>query len=218
MDPEIAGAAAGGDRDQDRALAVSDALPAGVAGERRLAVADPLLEIEGDLRRRLRVETFDAGVAVARGAVAGGCESGGVGERGQAVVVHAHRHHGVEAQQQQVGPVVPRQPLLAEMGMQAAQSAQTPAAGPQAAPVGQRNRVGIAHHHMLDQPAAIEQHPYLASNLVADFGQVPRELLRDQAIGRHPTPEEALELPSLAGLEAVRITEDFDGKCLESGQ
>jgi len=38
----------------------------------------------------------------------------------------AHRHHGGEAQQQQVGPVVAR-----HMGVEAAQAAQTPAAGPQ---------------------------------------------------------------------------------------
>ena len=150
---------------QDRALAVSDALRAGVARERRLAFADPVREIEGDLRRRLRAKTFDTGVEVARGVVAGGREGGGMGERGQAVPVHADRHHGVKAQQQQVGPVVPRQPLVPEMRMEAAQAAQTPAAGPQAAPVGQRNRVGVAHHHVLNQPAAIEQHPDLASNL-----------------------------------------------------
>ena len=216
MDLKVRGATAGGDRDQDRVLAVCDALRTGAARERGLAVADPVLEVEGDPRRRLRVEAFDAGVAVARGAVAGGCEDCGMCKRGQAVVVHAHRHDGVEAQQQQVGPVVARQPLVPKMGVAAAQAAQTPAAGPQAAPVGQGNRVGIAHHHVLDQPAAIEQHADLAPNLVADFGQVPGELLGDQPIGRHPTPEEALELASLTGLEAVRITEDLDGKCLQS--
>ena len=139
-----------------------------------------------------------------------------MGEGGQAVVVHAHRHHGVEAQQQQVAAVVARQPLVPEMGVEAAQAAQTPAAGPQAAPVGQGDRVGIAHHHVLDQPAAIEQHADLAPNLAADFGQVPRELLGDQPIGRHPAPEEALDPASLTGLEAVRITEDLDGRCLQS--
>ena len=171
-----------------------------LARERGLAVADPLLEVEGDPRRRLRVEAFDARVAVVRGAVAGGCERRGMGERGQALVVHAHRHHGVEAQQQQVGPVVARQPLVPQVGVEAAQAAQTPPAGPQTAPVGQGNRAGIAHHHVLDQPAAIEQHADLASNLVADFGQVPGKLLGDQPVGRHPAPEEALEPARLTGL------------------
>ena len=50
--------------------------------------------------------------------------------------------------------------------MEAAQAPESPAAGPQAAPVGQGNRVGIAHHHVLHQPAAIEQHADLAPNLV----------------------------------------------------
>ena len=56
---------------------------------------------------------------------------------------------------------------------------------------------------MLDEPAPIEQHADLAPNLVADFGQVPGELLGDQPIGRHPTPEEAFDLASLTGLEAL---------------
>ena len=47
---------------------------------------------------RLRVEAFDAGVAVVRGAVAGGCED----------------------------------PLVPKVGVEAAQAAQTPVAGPQA--------------------------------------------------------------------------------------
>ena len=57
---------------------------------------------KGDLRGRLRVEMFDAGVVVARRPVPGGCEGGGLGERRQAVVVHAHRHHRIKAQQRQV--------------------------------------------------------------------------------------------------------------------
>ena len=216
MDLEVAGAAAGGDRDQDRAVAVADALPAGVARECRLPLADPLLEVEGDLRGRLRVEKLDAGVAVARVTVAGRRQRRGMGERGQAVAVHAHRDHRVEAQQQQVGSVVPRQPLVPEVRMQAAQAAQTPAARPQAAPVGQPDRVGVAHHHVLDEPAAVEQHPDLASSLVADLGQVPGKLLGDQPISGHPAPKETLELPDLAGLQAARVTEDLDGTYLPS--
>ena len=145
-----------------------------------------------------------------------GARAAVMGERGQAVAVQAHRHHGVEAQQQQVGPVVPRQPLVPQMRVEAAQAPQAPPAGPQSAPVGQGDRVGVTHHHVLDQPAAIEQHADLAAYLVADLGQVPGELLRDQPIGRHAAPEEALEPARLTGLEAVRVTEDLDGRCLQS--
>ena len=94
-------------------------------------------------------------------------------------------------------------------------AAQTPAPRPAGGPSrGRANRVRVAHHHVLDQPAAVEQHADLAPNLVADFGQVTGELVGDQPLGRHPPPEEALELTSLTGLEAVRITEDLDRRCL----
>ena len=136
VDLHLAGGAAGGDRDEDGALAVPDPLPVGLAREGRLALADPVLEVEGDLGRRLRVEALDARVAVSRVPVAGGGEGGGVGEVGQAVVVHPDRHHRVEAQQQQVGAVVPGQALVREVGVEAAEAAQPPAAGPQPAPVG----------------------------------------------------------------------------------
>ena len=52
-------------------LAVSDALRAGAAREHGLAVADPVLEVEGDLRRPLRVEAFDPGACGRPGAPAG---------------------------------------------------------------------------------------------------------------------------------------------------
>ena len=208
VDPEFAGAAAGGDRDEDRAFAAGGALAAAAARKGRLAVADPVLEVEGEEGRGPRVEEFDAGVAAA--AAAGRREGRGVRERGQAVAVHAHRHHRVEAQQQQVGAVVPREPLVPEVRAHAAQAAQAPAPGPQAAPVGERDRMGAAHHHVLHQPAAVEQHAHLASNLVADLGKLPRELLGDQPVRGHPTPEQAFEPARLAGLEAVRIAEDPD--------
>ena len=219
VDLQLAGAAAGGDRHEDGALAVADPLCAGVAREGRLALADPRLEVEVDQGRGLWVETLDARVAVPRFAVAGGPEGGGVGERGQALVVHAHRDHRVEAQQQQIGPVVPRQPLATRGGVW---TQRRPRRRPRPArrrpQSGRAMEWGVAHHHLLDEPAAVEEHADLTTDLVADLGELPGELLGDEPVRGDPAPEQALELAGLARLEAVRVAEDFDGKCLQSGR
>ena len=98
--------------------------------------------------------------------------------------------------------------------MEAAQAAQAAATGTQATPVGQLDRVGVAHHHVLDVAATIDQDADLSPDLPADRGQLPRELLRQQLIGGDTTPEEALDLANLVGLEAVRIAEDLDERLL----
>jgi hypothetical protein len=74
--------------------------------------------------------------------------------------------------------------------------------------------MGVAHHHVLDVAAAVDQHADLSPDLPADLGQLSRELLGQQLIGGHPAPEEALELANLAGLEAVRIAKYLDGRLL----
>ena len=101
--------------------------------------------------------------------------------------------------------------------MEAAQPAQAATTGAQATPVGELDRVGIAHHHVLDVAAAIDQHADLAPDLTADLGQLPRELLREQPVGGNAAPEEALELANLTGLEAVRLAKDLDGWLLTAG-
>ena len=140
-----------------------------------------------------------------------------MGEGREPVVADADRHHGVEQEQEQVGLVVPRQTFAAEVRVEAAQPAQTATTGAQATPVGELDRVGVAHHHVLDVAAAIDQDTDLPPDLPADLGQLPRELLRQQSIGGNAAPEEALELANLTGLEAVRPAEDLDGRLLTAG-
>jgi len=61
-----------------------------------------------------------------------------------------------------------------------------------------------------DGPAAIHQRAHLAARLEREGRQLARELLREQALRRQVAPLQTLELPDLAGLEAVCVAEDAD--------
>jgi hypothetical protein len=91
--------------------------------------------------------------------------------------------------------------------VEAPQPAQPAAPGAQTTPVGKLDRVGVAHHDVLDIAAAVDQDADLTSDLAACFRQLSRQLLRQQLVGGDAAPEKALQLTNLACLEAVRITE-----------
>ena len=201
---EVVGGATRRDRDEDRALAVPDRARRNRARELRLEVTDPGLEVELDLGGRQGSKAlYPLAIAVGRP------EGGGVGERREPVAVDADRHHGVEAEQEQVRFVVPRQTLAAEVRVDAAQAAQAAATGAQTTPVGQLDRVGVAHHHVLDIAPAVDQDADLSPDLPADLRQLPGQLLCEQLIGRDAAPEEPIEPADLAGFEAVRVAEDL---------
>ena len=61
---------------------------------------------------------------------------------------------------------------------------------------------------------AIDQHTDLTSGLAGELGQLPRELVRDQAIGGDVAPEKAFERADLARLQPMGIAEDADGLAL----
>jgi len=67
---------------------------------------------------------------------------------------------------------------------------------------------------VLDLPAPIDEHADLAADVRTDLGQVTGELVGHHPIGGDPPVEETLELPHLAGLEALRIAVDLDEKVL----
>ena len=69
---------------------------------------------------------------------------------------------------------------------------------------------------MGDGAGPIDQHADLAPGLAGQLREVPREFLGDQAIGGNLTPEEALELADLAGLQPMGVSEDADGLALPS--
>jgi len=70
--------------------------------------------------------------------------------------------------------------------------------------------VGVAHHHVLDGTAAVEQDADLAPSVVADLGELSRQLVRQHLVGRYASPEQTLKLTNLAGLETGRITKNLD--------
>jgi hypothetical protein len=70
--------------------------------------------------------------------------------------------------------------------------------------------VGVAHHHVLDGTAAVDQHADLAPGVVADLGELSRQLVRQHLVGRYASPEQTLKLTNLAGLETERIAKNLD--------
>jgi hypothetical protein len=67
---------------------------------------------------------------------------------------------------------------------------------------------------MRHRPGPIDQHADLAPDFASELGQLPRELVRDQAIGGDVAPEEAFERADLARLQPMGIAEDTDGRAL----
>jgi len=204
---EVARAATRRDRDENRAFAVTDLACAHGSREFGFAFADPGLKIEVNLGRMSRREELDA-VLTLRG------QRRDMGERRQPVVADADRHHDVEAEQEQVGPVIPRDAFLGEVGVQTAETAESAPTGSEAPPVRQFGRVGVAHHHVLDRASTVDQDSDLPPGVMADLGQLPRELMREELVGRHASPEQTFELANLAGSEAAGVTKDLDRRLL----
>ncbi len=197
--------AAGGDRDEDRALAVADVVGRGGAGELVLEVADPAAEFDVEIRRmagrelRRRAPVWISGTQRRR-----------MGERRKPVFADADRHHGVEPQQRKVGQVVPGQPLVCEMRLQEAQTAQAAATGAQTAPVRELRPRWTADHDVLDGPRPVDEHADLTTDLARELGQLARQLVRDEAVCAEAPPEQALKGLDLAGFEAVGIAVNLD--------
>jgi hypothetical protein len=80
-----------------------------------------------------------------------------------------------------------------------------PAPAPHAAKSGS-DRQRIAHHHVLDAPAAPDEHPHLPPALERKLGELAREFLGHQAIARQLALVQILEAPELAGLQSVGLT------------
>jgi len=68
-----------------------------------------------------------------------------------------------------------------------------------------------------DPAATIHENPDLPSGFRCKGGQMPRELLGQEAFRRNPTPRKALELADLAGFQTVGVAEDLDEWPLDAG-
>jgi hypothetical protein len=90
------------------------------------------------------------------------------------------------------------------------QSAEPASACSQATPIGQLDAASIAHHHVLHIAPPIDQHAHLSADVGADLGEIAGELVADEAVRGQASPEQALDLSDLAGLQAARIAENLD--------
>jgi hypothetical protein len=61
-----------------------------------------------------------------------------------------------------------------------------------------------------DRASPVYQDSDLATKVSTDAGELTREFVGQQAIGREVAPEQALQLANLTGLEPVGIAEDLD--------
>ena len=57
----------------------------------------------------------------------------------------------------------------------------------------------------------------MSPNLKTKLCQLARDFLRQQPLSRNATPEEALKLTNLTGLEAVGPSEDLNQRLLNTG-
>ena len=120
--------------------------------------------------------------------------------------------HQVESQQCEVGQVVLSEPLPGEMGMQAAQAPKAPFAYTNAFQVWKHDTPGVAHYHVFDVALAVDQHANLTVNLVRQFGQLSRELLRYD-LARCDSPlEKLLKALDLIGFQSLNVSFDCANK------
>jgi len=64
--------------------------------------------------------------------------------------------------------------------------------------------------------AAVDQDADLATEVARELGQLARELVRDEAVGRKAAAIEPFERVDLAGLEALGVAVDADGSVSEA--
>ena len=135
-------------------------------------------------------------------------EVGPVHLAGKPVLEHLDGRHQVEPEQGQVGEVVARERLAVQVGVHQAQTAEPALAGAGAAHIRELQLAGVADHHRLHVPLAIEEDADLPVGLERHLGEVPGELRRDDHPGVDAASVGAAEGVELGGLEAEGVSED----------
>ena len=164
-----------------------------------LDLGDDLQAVEVEPARRRRREPLPGfGFRLRFGRVRSGrLQVGGVHQPGEPVLADGERRHQVEAEQHQVGEVVPAQVLVGEVGVEAAQAAQPRPGDPLALQVREFDPVGVADPHPGHRPPAVHQDPHLAADGSGDGRQLPGELLRQERGRGQPPVRQAVERPPL---------------------
>ena len=110
-------------------------------------------------------------------------------------------------QLREIGEVVLGERLgIAEVRVNAAQSAQAARARAHPAPVRHGEPAVSAAHHVGDRAAPVEQHAHHAPYLVRELGELTRQFVGHQPIGRDAPPPQPLEPLHMTGFEPARIS------------
>ncbi len=128
---------------------------------------------------------------------------------GEAVLLDLERRHRVETQERQVGVVVAGERFAAQVGVHEPQPAQAVRTGAGAPDVGEGELAGVADHHPLHVPLAVEEHADLAVRLPGDLGEVARQLGRDHLPGVDPAAIGAAKGVELALLQPEGVSVDL---------
>ena len=182
-------------------------------GELLLEVANEIEKVEIELRGMDRVEkavgAFAIGVpegtAVAVLLGRPGQEVGGVGGHRQALFVEPDGNHEIEAEQREVGEIVPRERLALQVRVDEAEAPESRLAGPQAPEFREEDRPRIANHHVLDLPFPVHEDADLATGLVGQLGQVAGQLGGRDLVRRNPAAVNVLNPLDLIGLETLDV-------------
>ena len=138
-----------------------------------------------------------------------------MGQAGKAILLNGDAHHGIESEDREIGEIVSRQSLIAEMGLEATQASESAPPRAQSTPVRQFRAAVVAHHDVLNIATPIDQYAHLAADVVADLGQIARQLVGQKPVRLEPSLKEPLKLLHLTGLEASGVSVDLDGKMLQ---
>ena len=117
-----------------------------------------------------------------------------------------NRNHRVEAKQLEIGEIVARERLAAQMRHDTAQPAKAARTPAHTLEVRQLDAERIAHRDVFDRTVPGDQRADLPTRLARNLGELARELLRNQPVARNPALIEVAELAQLTGLEAVCLT------------
>ena len=125
--------------------------------------------------------------------------------RQSGVLVDVDGDHQVEPQQREVGEIVLRQFLAAEVRVDAAQA--TEAVGGDTSPlqVRQLNAARVPDDDVLDVAFTVDQRADLAASFVREFGQLTRELGRHDLLRRNSTRVEFFNATQLIRFQPLRV-------------
>jgi hypothetical protein len=113
--------------------------------------------------------------------------------------------HEIESQQGEIVQVVLRQLFAAQVRVDAAQATEAISRDALASEVWQLDAFGVADCDVFDVALAINEHADLSAGLVREFGELTRELRRDDSLRRNAPRVEFLDAAQLVGLETLRV-------------